>query len=257
VVLFDGKVVLVTGSSRNIGKAIARKFAVEGARVVLNAKESADELAQADAEIRALGAETMATLADVADPVAVASLIDGVLDRFGRIDTVVLSHAVRPYRPFAEITHQEWHEVIGVNLHSAFYLCQAVLPGMAARGEGNIVAIGGDVSTVSTHYPRSHAFAALAGQRAMLRTLVGEYGPHGVRINFVAPGVVDTVRKHPEWYPDAPRGGPQTRSDVPSRIPMRRVGTPDEIADVVLFVTSDAASYLNGATIDVHGGGWT
>lgn len=257
---FTGKVALVTGSSRNIGKAIAERFASEGAAVVVNARSSQDELEATASEFEAQGYQVLPVLADVADPEAVNDMVAKGIDRFGKIDVLMINHSIRPLREFLKMTHDEWHFVCGVNLHSAMYLCQSVLPSMIEQGGGSIIAVGGDTGGAGRaglhSYVRPHAFASLAGRTTLLRSLMREFAPKGVRVNFVSPGVMDTVRKNPEWYPadeeaDKP---PQERRKVLQQIPVGRPGKPAEVADAVLWLASDEAEYVLGTTIGVNGG---
>jgi 3-oxoacyl-[acyl-carrier protein] reductase len=253
---FQGKVALVTGSSRNIGRAIAERFAGEGAAVVLNARESADELDEAALELRSRGGRVLPVLADVADPGGAAELVRRALAEFSGVDVLVMCHSVRPLRRFLDVTPKEWHAVMGANLHSAFHLCQAVLPGMVVRGGGSVIAIGSDFqgsSGYGSQNLRPHVFAALAARANLMRNLVTEFAPHGIRFNFVSPGVIRTVRKHPEWYP-ASSGQPHEDETLLRSIPMGRVGEPVEVADAVLWLASEEASYVNGTTISVNGG---
>ena len=252
---FKDKVVVVTGSSRNLGFAIARRFGEEGAKVVINAASSADELADAEAKLKAQGIEVRAVLADTANEAEAQRLIATAVETWGRLDVLGLIHSTRPLVDFMDITTEAWHEAVGTNLHSNFYLCKAAVPHLVASGNAAIVATGGGAGrrgVISAH--RAHAFAALAGKNAMLQVLAHELAPKGVRVNFVAPGVMDTFRKHPEWYPGSPPEGVQWTPSTLARIPMGRPGTVDELANAVLFLASDEASYIIGTTIEVNGG---
>jgi 3-oxoacyl-[acyl-carrier protein] reductase len=251
---FAGKVTLVTGSSRNIGKAVAVAFAREGARVVINASRSAGELEQTRAELERAGHEVLAVLADLSDVDAVERMVADVRQRFGPIEVLVICHSSRPLTPLLKMTLEEWHEQIAVNLHSAMYLCRAVLPGMMEAGGGSVITVTNGGRFVSARYPRHAAFAALAGRLTLMQSLLYEFAPHGVRFNFVGPGIIDTVRKHPEWYPDAPAGRPQDSPAVLATIPLGRAGRPEEVASAVLWLASEEAAYVNGATIEVTGG---
>ena len=122
---------------------------------------------------------------------------------------------------FADMTATEWHEVVGVNLHSTLHLCKAALPHLVAAGNASIIAIGGASQSVLSA-PRAHAFASLAGRTVMLQTIAFEPAPQGVRVNFVAPGFIDTVRTHPEWYPGAPPEGIQWAPGMLKQIPLGR-----------------------------------
>lgn len=251
---FAGQVALVTGSSRNIGKAVAGAFARDGAAVVLNASRSADELDTARSELESAGADVLAVLADLGDPEAANGLVAQVLARFGRIDVLVICHSTRPLTPLLDTSDEQWHEQITINLHSAMYLCRAALPVMVQRGRGSVITVTNGGRFVSAKYPRHAAFAALAGRLTFMRSLLYEFAPSGIRFNFVGPGIMDTVRKNPEWYPDIPDGIPQNNPAVLASIPLGRAGRPEEVAAAVLWLASDEAGYVNGATIDVTGG---
>jgi len=250
---FDGRTVIVTGSSRNIGFTTAKRFAAEGAKVVLNAATSADELTAAASSLRNDGFDVRAVLADVGTEDGSRRLVDEAVSSFGRLDVLVINHSLRPLRLFSDMTSEEWHAVIGANLHSAFYLCRDAVPHLVASANASIITLGGASGSVLSA-PRAHAFAGLTGRNAMLQTLSYELAPKGVRVNFVAPGVMDTLRKNPEWYPDAPPEGPQWAPEVLRQIPMGRPGTTDELASAILFLASDDASYITGATLRVAGG---
>jgi 3-oxoacyl-[acyl-carrier protein] reductase len=257
VIRFEGKVALVTGSSRNIGKAVAFAFGREGAAVVINARESQDELDQTAGEFRAEGYDVLPILANVADPTAAAGLVDEAVARFGKIDILMMSHSIRPVKSFRKLTLEEWHDVIGVNLHSKFYLLREVLPRMAESGGGSVIAIGGSGPAggmMASARGRAHLTAAGAGAQALLSALQREYAWKGIRINYVSPGITNTFRKHPEWYPQSPAEGPQADPELVQTIPLGRIGQPEEIAEAVLWLASDEASYVVGATITVNGG---
>ncbi len=251
---FAGKVALVTGSSRNIGKAVAGAFAREGASVVINASRSSDELDQARAEIEAVGGEVLPVLADLTEMDAVQDLVTRTRERFGGIDILVICHSSRPLTPLLEMTIEQWHKQIAINLHSGMYLCRSVLPVMMERGGGSVITVTNGGRFVSARYPRHAAFAALAGRLTLMQSLLYEFAPHGIRFNFVGPGIMDTVRKNPEWYPDVPDGTPQNSPAVLATIPLKRAGKPEEVANAVLWLASDEADYVNGATINVTGG---
>jgi 3-oxoacyl-[acyl-carrier protein] reductase len=251
---FSGQVALVTGSSRNIGKAVAAEFAREGASVVINATRSADELEQTRAELAGAGHEVLAVLADLTDSDAVTDLVSQATERFGGIDVLVICHSSRPLTPLLEMTNEQWHEQIAINLHSGMYLCRSVLPVMVQRGGGSVITVTNGGRFVSARYPRHAAFAALAGRLTLMQSLLYEFAPHRIRFNFVGPGIMDTVRKNPEWYPDVPDGTPQNSPAVLATIPLGRAGRPEEVASAVLWLASEDAAYVNGATINVTGG---
>lgn len=247
-----GKTALVTGASRNIGRAIALAFAAEGADLVLNTRVNGDELEAVAAECRKAGARTVSVLADVADAAAVQAMVARGLAELGAIDVLVCNAAIRPHKPVGETSLEDWHRVLSVNLHSAFYLARAVVPGMKERGRGSIIAVGGQSSL--TGRPGTAAVtAAKHGLLGLVRALAAELGPFGVRANMVIPGTMDTERRYAEWYPEfrqAPAGG----AEQLEQIPLRRLGRPEEIADACVFLASDASAYVTGDAIRVMGG---
>jgi NAD(P)-dependent dehydrogenase (short-subunit alcohol dehydrogenase family) len=247
-----GRVALVTGASRNIGRAIAGAFAAEGADLVLNTRANADELEAVAAECRAAGARVTAVLGDVGDPAAVEAVVGRGLAERGAIDVLVLNAAIRPHRPLEETTPEEWHRVLAVNLHSAYYLARAVVPGMKARGRGSIIALGGQSSL--TGRPGTAAVtAAKTGLLGLVRALAAELGPAGIRVNMVVPGFIDTERRYADWYPEfreRPPGAPEQLREIP----LRRLGRPEDIAEACLFLASDAAAYVTGDALRVMGG---
>jgi 3-oxoacyl-[acyl-carrier protein] reductase len=247
-----GKTALVTGASRNIGRAIALAFAAEGADLVLNTRVNREELEAVAAECRAAGVRAVPVLGDVADAAVVETMVQRGLGELGAIDVLVCNAAIRPHTAVTETSLEDWHRVIGVNLHSAFYLARAVVPGMKERKRGSIIAIGGQSSL--TGRPNTAAVtAAKTGLLGFVRALAAELGPFGIRANMVIPGTMDTERRYAEWYPEfrhAPPGAPEQLK----QIPLGRLGRPEEIADACLFLASDASAYVTGDEIRVMGG---
>ena len=248
----QGRTALITGASRNIGRAIALAFAAEGADLVLNTRANAEELEAVAAECRKAGVRALAVLADVADAAAVESMVRRGLAELGAIDVVVSNAAIRPHKALTETSLEEWHRVLDVNLNSAFYLARAIVPSMKERRRGSIIAIGGQSSLTSR--PNTAAVTtAKTGLLGLVRALAAELGPFGVRVNMVAPGFIDTERRYAEWYPEfqqAPPGAPEQLG----QIPLRRLGRPEDIADACLFLASDASAYVTGDVIRVMGG---
>jgi len=248
----EGRTAFVTGASRNIGRAIALAFAAEGADLVLNTRANREELEVVAAECRKHGVRVAPVLGDIGDAAAVEAMVEEGTAALGAIDVLVCNAAIRPHKPITETSLEDWHRVFSVNLHSAFYLARAVVPGMKARGRGSIVALGGQSSL--TGRPGTAAVtAAKTGLLGLVRALAAELGPLGIRVNMVVPGTIDTERRYAEWYPEfhqAPPGGPEQLK----RIPLGRLGRPEEIAEACLFLASDASAYITGDTIRVMGG---
>ncbi len=223
-----GKTALITGASRNIGRAIALAFAAEGADLVLNTRVNREELEAVAGECRKAGVRAVPALADISDPAAVEAMVRQGLAGLEAIDVLVCNAAIRPHKAVTETSLEDWHHVLAVNLHSAFYLARAVVPAMKERGRGSIIAVGGQSSL--TGRPNTAAVtAAKTGLLGLVRALAAELGPFGIRANMVVPGFIDTERRYAEWYraaqadpprPARPAGGHRRRLRVPR---LRRV----------------------------------
>jgi 3-oxoacyl-[acyl-carrier protein] reductase len=247
-----GKTAFVTGASRNIGRAIALAFAAEGADLVLNTRTNRDELQAVADECRKAGVRVVPVLGDIGDAAAVEQMVKQGLAELGAIDVLVCNAAIRPHKSITETTLEEWHQVMAVDLHSAFYLARAVVPGMKERKRGSIIALGGQSSI--TGRPNTAAVtAAKTGLLGLIRALAAELGPFGVRANMVIPGFIDTERRYAEWYPEWKERGPGAPEQV-KEIPLRRLGRSEDIADACVYLASDASSYVTGDTIRVMGG---
>jgi 3-oxoacyl-[acyl-carrier protein] reductase len=247
-----GKTALVTGASRNIGRAIALAYAAEGADLVLNTRANRDELEAVAAECRKAGVRALPVLADVGDAAAVEAMVKTGLAEFGAIDVLVHNAAIRPHKSIEETTLEEWHRVMAVDLHAAFYLARSIVPAMKARRQGSIIALGGQ-SSITSRANTAAVTTAKTGLLGLIRALAAELGPFGIRANMVLPGYIDTERRYAEWYPEfrqAPPGAPEQLD----KIPLRRLGRPEDIAHACVFLGSDASAYVTGDTIRVMGG---
>jgi len=236
-----GRVALVTGAGRNIGRAIALALAQAGASVVVNARASR-------AEIDAVAAETggLAVLADVTDESAVARMVAQALERFGRIDMLVNNAAIRAVEPIEGITAARWREVTGVILDGAWICAHACLEALKKSDRGAIVNIGG-MSAHSGAAGRPHVVAAKAGLAGLTRALAHDLAPHGITVNCVVPGMIDTVR-------GASAG---TSAHLGRReSPLGRRGTPQEVAAAVRFLAGPGARYVTGQTLHINGGAY-
>jgi 3-oxoacyl-[acyl-carrier protein] reductase len=248
----QGRTALITGASRNIGRAIALAFAAEGADLVLNTRVNREELDGVAAECRKHGVRVVPVLADVADVAAVDAMVAQGLAELGAVDVLVCNAAIRPHRSITDTSIDEWHRVMAVNLHAAFYLARAVVPGMKERRRGSLIALGGQSSLTSR--PNTAAVTtAKTGLLGLVRALAAELGPWGIRANMVAPGYIDTERRYAEWYPEF-RQSPPTAPQELEKIPLRRLGRPEDIADACVFLASDASAYVTGDVLRVMGG---
>lgn len=243
----SGKVVLVTGSARNIGRAIARALAAGGAGVMVNALASRAEVDATVHEIEAAGGAAASFLADVTDPDAVAVMVEATIARFGRIDALVNNAAIRPERHFPDLALADWRRVLSIVLDGAFICTQACLPHLARAGGGSIVNIGGETGHRGAAH-RAHVVTAKAGLAGMTKALALDLAPMHITVNCVVPGRIDTVRTGPE----AP-GQPVHRAAVP---PIGRLGLPEEVAAMVRMLCGPDARYITGQAIHVNGGGY-
>jgi len=237
-----GRVAVVTGSSRNIGRAIALELAGAGAAVVVNARTSAAEAEGVADEIRRAGGRAAVLVADVTDPAAVAALIAAAVDSFGRLDILVNNAAVRREVDFAQLDYREWREILATILDAAYLCSHAALPHLIASGSGVVINIGG-VSANTGAARRAHVVAAKAGLAGLTRALAHDLAPHRITVNCVVPGFIETRR---------PGGVPA--GHAAARPLAGRLGLPEEIAKLVCFLCSPDARYITGQSLHANGG---
>ncbi|MFI5291638.1 MAG: SDR family NAD(P)-dependent oxidoreductase [Candidatus Limnocylindrales bacterium] len=243
-----GRVVLVTGSSRGIGAEVAVKAAAEGAVVAVHYLRSAEGAEETLGRVRAEGADGASFGADLADGAQAVGLVEQVLGRFGRIDALVNNAGLTQVGPFLDIEPAEWEAVLRTDLTAAFHTCRAVLPSMLERGNGAIVNIASRLGQIGV--PETAAYsAAKAGLLGLTRALAREFGPRGIRVNAVAPGM--TVTQMTTDLADSEEGRRRLRD-----MPLGRFGRPDEVADAVIFLLSDRASLFLGQTLNPNAGGY-
>ena len=245
-----GKAVLITGSNRNIGKAIAITFAKEGADIMVNTRSNQAELEAAAQECRSYGVKVASCLADVSQPEEASRLVQEGLSQLGKIDILVSNVAIRPHKPLLETSNEEWRHVFAVNVEATFYLCKAVIPGMIEQRYGNIIALGG-LANVSGRPNTSAVSASKMALQGLMRVLAGEMAPYGIRANMVMPGIIDTERRYSDWYPEFQQ---EPLSERLKPVPLGRQGTVQEIANACLFLASDESSYITGDRILAMGG---
>ena len=250
----EGKVALVTGSGRNIGKAIAMAFADEGASVAVNGLQNRANVEEVAKLIEDRGGRAYPVLADVSDPEQVDRMMDEVSAALGPVGVLVHNAAVRPHKPLTEFTNEEWRLVMGVDLDAAFYLSRAALPQMVEAGAGSIICISG-MAAFGVRKDSAAVAAAKAGLLGLMRGIAFDYGKLGVRANVVAPGSIDTERYDQHAYA---AGEPAVivPDDLSRRqnIPMGRLGMPEEVAAACVFLASDDGGYTTGHTLHVGGG---
>jgi NAD(P)-dependent dehydrogenase (short-subunit alcohol dehydrogenase family) len=239
-----GRVALITGAGRGIGKAIAQGFADSGARVAVNDIDAAAAALTAGT----LAGEANAYPADVADPTAVRQMVEQVVADFGRLDFLVNNAGIEPKVSILEMAAQDWQRTLDVNLSAIFYASQAAGRVMRAAGEGVIVNIGSIAGHNIPLKDRAAYVASKAGLVGFTRECAREFAAYGVRVNAVCPGVIETeMTAHS-------RANPEQMAKWLADIPMQRLGLPEEVVGLVLFLCSDAARYLTGQAINVDGG---
>jgi 3-oxoacyl-[acyl-carrier protein] reductase len=238
----QGRVAIVTGSARNIGRAIARALSDAGAAVVINAKSSAADADAVVREVREAGGQAVAKIADVGQPEGAASLIDAAIAAFGRLDILVNNAAVRREIDFERLDYQEWRAITATILDGAYLCAHAAAPHLIAAGGGSIVNIGGLSSYIGAAR-RAHVIAAKAGLVGLTRALAHDLAPHRITVNCVAPGLIDTERR-----------GPEPAHHAKHATLVGRRGTPEEVAAVVRFLCGPEARYITGQTLHANGG---
>ena len=239
-----GKVALVTGGARNIGRAICRSLAAGGASVMVNANTSR---AEAEKTVGLIGAKADLHIADVTKPEQVKSLVEATVKRFGRIDFLVNNAAVRYETPFSSLKYEEWRQVLAIVLDGAFLCASAALPHLIRAGGGTIVNIGGQTGHKGAA-ERAHVITAKAGLAGMTKALAMDLAPHKITVNCVVPGTIESQRGLP-GVPDRPAH----RMTVP---PIGRRGEPEEIAAMVRMLCGPDARYITGQSIHLNGGGF-
>ncbi len=241
---FKGKVALVTGATRNIGRSIALSLAAGGAAIAVNSRVSRAEGEKVVREIVAAGGQAETFVADVADAAAVNAMVEGALKRFGRLDILVLNASVRKQTPFTELGFDEWRRILGITLDGSFHLAKACVPAMIKAGGGAIVTLGG-MMALSGAKNRVHGSVVKHGLVGMTRALALDLAQHNIRVNCVSPGQMNTAAAGEEV---------KVRPAPSNTVPLGRKGEPEEIAATVRFLCGPASSFITGQTLHVNGG---
>jgi 3-oxoacyl-[acyl-carrier protein] reductase len=238
----DGKVALITGAVRRNGRAIAHELAQDGAAIVLNARHSASEARQVQAELEAKGAQALCCLADITSEDAVKRMYAEIEARFGQVDILVNNAADRARTPFHEMTYAQWRHYVGIIMDGAFLCTRAAVPYMLKNGWGRIINMGGASHHRPGYFGRAHVSAAKAGIEGLTRALANEYAKYNITVNCVAPGAIGGER--------AKTAGEVHHSDIP----VGREGVFEDISRVVRFLCQPESSFITGQTLHVNGG---
>lgn len=248
--LFDlsGRVALITGSTKGIGRAIAERMAEAGAKVVVSSRrqDACDEVAEG---IRQNGGEALAVACNISYKDQLQNLVDKTRKQFGEIDILIINAALNPYYGSSQdIPDEAFDKIMHANVGSAHRLCQLVLPGMAKKGGGAVVIVSSIAGLKGSDVIGAYGISKAADMQ-IARNLAVEWGPKNIRVNCIAPGLIRTDFARALWE------NPDTYEATVSKYPLRRIGEPDEIAGAAIYLASDAGSFITGQTIVVDGGG--
>lgn len=241
----ERKVALVTGSALNIGRAIALALADDGFRIMTTARQSEADARETARLVREAGVDAETHMADISDHAQAKGLVEATVARFGRLDVLVNNASIRRQTKFADMTPEEWREIMSTTIDGAFYCAHAAAAHIIAAGGGTIVNLGGISSHVGA-IGRVHAITAKAGMVGLTRALAKELAGDNITVNTVVPGSIETIRGFAA-------GGNSGRAALPDS-PLGRRGKPEEIAAMVRFLCSDQARYITGQSIHVNGG---
>jgi 3-oxoacyl-[acyl-carrier protein] reductase len=241
-----GKVAIVTGAGRNIGRAIALALADGHASIVVNARSNRVVADAVVREIESAGGKAQVHIGDVADATAVQAMVDAAVKKFGRIDILINNAALRREKPFAEMSYAEWREILDVTLDGAFHCAKACLPALRDSGAGTIVNIGG-LSAHTGARDRAHVVTAKAGIIGFTRALAHDLASDGITVNCVVPGLIGTPR---------PQDRPEPAHHLTHQTISGERGSPEDVAATVRFLCGPGARYINGQAIHANGGAY-
>jgi L-rhamnose 1-dehydrogenase len=246
--LLENKVVLITGASRGIGRATAVEAARQGANVALNTFRDDAVAAEVVAEIEALGRQAIVVDADVALPDSATTFVNTAVKAFGRVDVFVSNAGICPFHAFLDMPVETLQRTMEVNLHGAYFMTQAAANQMVKQGEGGAIVAISSISALVGGEMQTHYTPTKAGVHSLMQSCAVALGRHGIRCNSVLPGTIATDINKDDL------ADPRKLEYMESRIPLGRLGKPEDIASVVAFLASDMAAYMSGAALLVDGG---
>ena len=247
-----GKVAIVTGSARNIGRVTAEELASAGAALVINSVQAKDLCDDVVAGIREKGGQAISFMADVRDAEAVQAMADAAIAEFGGIDIMVHNAAVRSNTAFDDLDWETFKTSLDISVQGGFNLAKAVIPSMKQRGGGSLIGVGG-MSSLKGSPGRSHVMAGKMGLNALMRGLALDLAEFNIRANQVVVGVFDTVRTGNPSSADMSAASARAAS---ANIPLGRLGAPQDMANLIRFLVGPGASYMTGQTVHSNGGGY-
>lgn len=239
---------LITGAGQNIGRAAAVALARDGFNVVVNGLSNQASCEETADLVRAEGTEALVAMGDAGTRDGCNAMAQAGIETFGRIDVLVHNAAIRPFAPFLEMDEDEWHRVMDVNLSGSFWLARACLPGMVEAGWGRVILFGG-MNAIHGYNGRAHVSVSKHGNWGLVKSLGKEFGAKGITANMISPGPIRSDAWDEEQK--AHVGG------MVARVPVGRLGEPDEVAAAVSMLASDKGAYVNGQMIQVNGGAET
>src|SRR5258707_7499745 len=240
---------LITGGGRNIGRACVLGLAEDGFDVAINGSSDRAACDKVAREAEKLGARTLVVMGDVGKPEDCKRIANEVIKQFGAVDVLINNAALRPNKPFLEMSEADWQRVISVDLNAAVWLSRACLPGMLQKGWGRIINFAG-MNAIHGHAGRAPVSVAKHGVWGLTKALAMEFGPKNITVNTISPGPI---------APDTPEANAsaQARAQTVGRVPVGRMGTPVEVAAAARLLVSEAGAYINGQMIQVNGGAET
>ena len=244
---FKGRTAIITGSGRNIGRAIALALADGGASLVVNGHRDKDAVDAVVGEIRQAGGRAIGVMADVSSDDEVAQMVSRAVEAFGSVDIAISNVGVRRKQPFLDISVADWQAVLGTNLNPAFFLARHAIPHMRGKKWGRIIHISGFDGFWSQVTERAHNITCKAALHGLAKALAREFGPDGITANTVAPGAIDTVRDWSQYTH-------QDKARLEGEIPCGRYGRTDEVAAACAFLCAESGAFVSGQVIHVNGG---